>query len=123
MAVPILIPTSCILQLEDIEHRRTTVKSPQTNGFVERFHRTLLDEHFRYRGAQESGMSRLTNIQKDLDGFLVEHNEKHPRQGRNVNGMTPLAAFRRAWNHGLTRRGQKKRKQPNHHALAGATVG
>lgn len=38
------------LQLEDIEHRTTRVKPPQSNGIVERFHRTLLDEHFRVEG-------------------------------------------------------------------------
>jgi len=31
------------LQLNEIEHRRTKVRSPQTNGLVERFHRTLLE--------------------------------------------------------------------------------
>lgn len=35
------------LQLEEIEHRTTRVKRPQSNGIVERLHRMLLDEHFR----------------------------------------------------------------------------
>jgi transposase InsO family protein len=34
------------LALNDIEHRRTKVRYPQTNGFVERFNRTVLEEFF-----------------------------------------------------------------------------
>ena len=40
-------PYELYLQLNDIKHRKTKVKSPQTNGFVERFKRTVLDEFFR----------------------------------------------------------------------------
>ena len=43
-------PYELFLQLEDIEHRTTRVNRPQSNGIVERFHRTLLDEHFRVEG-------------------------------------------------------------------------
>ena len=40
-------PYELYLALNDIEHRRTKVRSPQTNGFIERFNRTALDEFFR----------------------------------------------------------------------------
>lgn len=40
-------PYELFLQLEGIEHKTTRVKRPQSNGIVERLHRTLLDEHFR----------------------------------------------------------------------------
>ncbi len=43
-------PYELFLQLEDIEHRTTKVGRPQPNGFIERFHRTLLDEHLRVKG-------------------------------------------------------------------------
>ena len=48
-----------LLQLEEIEHRTTQVRRPQIrrirpcNGFVERFQRTLLDEHFRIQGRKK----------------------------------------------------------------------
>jgi transposase InsO family protein len=46
-------PYELFLQLEEIEHRTTKVKRPQsTDGIVERLHRTLLDEHFRWRDAE-----------------------------------------------------------------------
>ena len=35
------------LAVEDIDHTRTKARSPQTNGIVERFHKTMLDELYR----------------------------------------------------------------------------
>jgi transposase InsO family protein len=43
-------PYELFLQLEEIEHTTTRVGRPLSNGFVERFHRTVLDEHFRVVG-------------------------------------------------------------------------
>jgi transposase InsO family protein len=40
-------PYELYLDLNDIGHRKTKVRHPQTNGFVERFNRTVLDEFFR----------------------------------------------------------------------------
>ncbi len=40
-------PYELYLALNDIEHRKTKVNSPRTNGFVERFNCTVLDEFFR----------------------------------------------------------------------------
>ncbi len=39
-------PYELFLALNDIEHRRTQIKRPQTNGFVERFIRTAKEEFF-----------------------------------------------------------------------------
>lgn len=33
-----------------IEHRTTKVRRPESNGFIEGLHKTLLDEHFRIAG-------------------------------------------------------------------------
>ena len=43
-------PYDLFLQLEDIEHRTTKVKRPQSYAIVELFHRTLFDDHFRVEG-------------------------------------------------------------------------
>jgi transposase InsO family protein len=51
-------PYELFPRLEDIQHRTTRVKRPQSNGIVERFHRTLLDEHFRVEG-RRTRVSRL----------------------------------------------------------------
>jgi hypothetical protein len=33
--------------MEGVEYRTTTIRDPQTSGFVERVNRTLIDEYFR----------------------------------------------------------------------------
>ena len=43
-----LTRSSC--SLEEIEHRTTKVGRPQSNGYIEHFHRTLLEEHLRIKG-------------------------------------------------------------------------
>ncbi len=40
-------PYEVSLALADIQHKKTKVRRPRTNGFVERFNRTVLDEFFR----------------------------------------------------------------------------
>jgi transposase InsO family protein len=42
------------LAVENIDHTRTRTRSPQTNGIVERFHKTLLDEFYRVASARKS---------------------------------------------------------------------
>lgn len=60
--------------LADIKHRTTRVRRPQTNGCVERFHRTVLDEFFRIAGRAGYNAFRTTlyesveALQADLDG-------------------------------------------------------
>lgn len=85
-------PYELFLQLEGIEHRTTPVRRPQSNGFVERLHRTLLDEHFRIKG-RTKWYESVEAMQKDLDDYLVIYNTKRPHQGRGMNGRTPLKAF------------------------------
>lgn len=85
-------PYELFLQLEEIEHRTTRVARPQSNGFVERLHKTLLDEHFRIAG-RTKWYDSVDEMQKDLDEYLVTYNTKRPHQGRNMNGRTPLAVF------------------------------
>lgn len=85
-------PYELFLQLEDIEHRTTKVRRPQSNGYVERLHRTLLDEHFRVMGRTKFYES-VEEMQIDLDAYLVTYNTKRPHQGRNMSGRTPATVF------------------------------
>ena len=85
-------PYELFLQLEEIEHRTTRVKRPQSNGIVERLHRTLLDEHFRVEG-RKTWFETIEEMQKVLDDYLVVYNTKRPHQGRGMNGRTPARAF------------------------------
>jgi len=85
-------PYELFLQLEDIAHRTTRVKRPQSNGIIERFHRTLLDEHFRVEG-RRTWFESIEEMQVVLDDYLVGYNTRRPHQGRGMNGRTPLQAF------------------------------
>lgn len=78
--------------LTEIEHRTTKVRRPQSNGIVERFHRTVLDEHFRVEG-RRTWFETIEEMQVVLDDWLVSYNTKRPHQGRNMAGRTPRQAF------------------------------
>jgi transposase InsO family protein len=85
-------PYELFLQLETIAHRTTRVKRPQSNGIVERFHRTLLDEHFRVEG-RKTWFETVEEMQAVLDEYLVSYNERRPHQGCGMKGRTPAQAF------------------------------
>jgi transposase InsO family protein len=68
------------------------VKRPQSNGIVERFHRTLLDEHFRVEG-RRTWFDTVEEMQAVLDEFLIGCNTERPHQGRNMNGRKPAKAL------------------------------
>jgi len=85
-------PFELFLQLEDIEHRTTKVRRPQSNGIVERMHRTLLEEHFGIQGRVKF-YENLDEMQNDLDSYLYVYNHERAHQGRNMNGRTPHQAF------------------------------
>ena len=84
-----------LLALHDIEHRTTKVRSPRTNGFVERMNRTLLDEHFRIKG-QEKWYESIDEIQDDLDVLIEFYNLKRSHQGYRLKCRTPAQALREA---------------------------
>jgi len=80
------------LGLNDIKHRRTKVASPQTNGFVERFNRTVVDEFFRI-AFREKFYPDIPSLQKDLDKWLKHYNYERPHQGYRNMGKRPFDTF------------------------------
>ena len=58
------------LALEDIDHSRTKTKSPQTNGIVERFHKTALDEFYRV-AFRKKIYGSISELQSDLDDWVI----------------------------------------------------
>ena len=86
-------PYELFLQLEDIEHLTTRVKRPQSNGIVERFHRTLLDEHFRAEGGR-TWFETIDEMQDSLDDDLVNYHTRRPHQARNMNRRTPITVLK-----------------------------
>ena len=80
------------LAVENIDHSRTKTKSPQTNGIVERFHKTMLDEFYRV-AFRKKIYATIDELQTDLDGWLTEYNEIRTHQGRYCFGKTPMQTF------------------------------
>lgn len=80
------------LAVENIDHSRTKTKSPQTNGIVERFHKTVLNEFYRLAFRRKIYRS-IEELQADLDSWISEYNEDRPHQGRWCFGKTPMQTF------------------------------
>src|ERR671912_635163 len=87
-------PYELYLALNDIEHRKTRVGSPRTNGFVERFNGTVLDEFFRptmRRRLYES----VEALQADLDAWLHHYNHARAHLGYRNQGRRPWETVER----------------------------
>jgi transposase InsO family protein len=80
------------LAVEDIDHSRTKTKSPQTNGIVERLHKTMLNEFYRIAFRKKLYAS-IRELQDDLDEWMRSYNEERPHQGRWCFGKTPMQTF------------------------------
>ena len=80
------------LAVEDIDHSRTKTKNPQTNGIVERLHKTVLDEFYRVAFRKKLYAS-IADLQDDLDEWIRSYNQVRPHQGRWCFGKTPLQTF------------------------------
>jgi transposase InsO family protein len=80
------------LAVEDVDHSRTKTKSPQTNGIVERFHKTVLDEFYRV-AFRKRIYGSIAELQADLDAWVRSYNEDRPHQGQWCFGKTPMQTF------------------------------
>jgi hypothetical protein len=85
-------PYELLLAVEGIKHRTTKVRSPRTNGFVERMNRTLLDECFRVQG-RTKWYTEPDELQRDLDTFMAFYNFRRTHQGYRVAGRTSAKAL------------------------------
>ncbi len=86
---PMIHPYQIFLELNDIEHRRTQVARPRTNGFVERFNRTVLDEFFR-ETFHNKFYASVDELQADLDQWLHSYNYERPHRGYRNMGRKPI---------------------------------
>jgi transposase InsO family protein len=87
------------LAMNDIEHTRTKVASPQTNGICERFHKTILQEFYQVAFRKKIYAS-TEELQADLDSWLTEYNYQRTHQGKMCCGRTPMETFedgKRVW--------------------------
>lgn len=82
-------PYQVFLELSEIGHRTTKVSTPRTNGFVERFNRTVLDEFFR-ETFRKKLYTAVDELQNDLDVWLNHYNHERPHRGYRNMGKRPI---------------------------------
>lgn len=80
------------LAISQIQHRRTEVRSPATNGFCERFHRTVKEESFA-TAFRRALFESVAQLQQDLDRYLEFYNCERAHRGSRSRGRTPYQAF------------------------------
>ena len=77
------------LAINDIEHTKTKVKSPQTNGICERFHKTILQEFYQVTFRKKIYQD-IVQLQNDLDLWIDHYNNEPTHQGKVCEGRTPM---------------------------------
>lgn len=80
------------LGIEDIDHTKTRVKRPQTNGICERFHRTIQDECYNIL-FRKKFYKNLNELQIDVDEWINKYNHQRPHSGKHCYGKTPYQTF------------------------------
>lgn len=81
------------LSIEDIDHTRTKVRSPQTNGICERFHKTVKDEFYSI-AFRKKLYKNLEELQIDLDEWIDFYNNERTHSGKYCYGKTPMETFK-----------------------------
>jgi len=81
------------LQIEGIEHSKTQVRHPQTNGICERLHRTMQEEFYAV-AFRKKLYSSLDEMQLDLDEWMKYYNQDRAHSGRYCYGKTPMETFK-----------------------------
>ncbi|HEU4608366.1 MAG TPA: IS481 family transposase [Chitinophagaceae bacterium] len=81
------------LHIEGIEHSKTQVRSPQSNGICERLHRTMQEEFYAI-AFRKKLYHTLEELQHDLDEWMHHYNHERPHSGRYCYGKTPMQTFK-----------------------------
>ena len=80
------------LKKNHIRHTKIKPRTPQSNGIVERFNRTLLEEFYQIAMIKKV-YSSLSGLQDDLDKFITYYNFKRTNQGYRLKGKIPYQKF------------------------------
>jgi len=80
------------LQLEGIDHSKTQVRHPQSNGICERLHRTMQDEFYAIT-FRKNLYQNLESLQTHLDEWMLFYNNERTHSGRYCFGKTPMQTF------------------------------
>ena len=85
-------PYQLFLHLNGIEHSRTKVRHPQTNGSTERLNQTIQNEFYKV-AFRKKVYTSIDEIQTDLDAFMDFYNNERTNQGKHCQGRTPMQTF------------------------------
>ena len=77
------------LAINDIDHTKTKVKSPQTNGICERFHKTVLQEFYQV-AFRKRLYDSVDALHADLEQWRHHYNHERTHQGKMCCGRTPF---------------------------------
>ncbi len=80
------------LAVENIDHTHTKARSPQTNGIIERLHKTMLNEFYRITFRKKI-YNTISELQADPDAWLDDYNNQREHQGRWCYGKMPMRTF------------------------------
>ena len=76
------------IQARHAKHSRIYAGRPQTNGHVERLHRTILEECWRPAFARYLYL-RYRGLQRELSNYLTYYNHHRAHTGRITQGAIP----------------------------------
>ena len=85
-------PYQLFLHLNEVEHSRTKVRHPQTNGSTERLNQIVQNEFYKVAFRKKLYTS-IEEIQVDLDIFMATYNNDRTNQGKHCQGRTPMQTF------------------------------
>lgn len=85
-------PYQLFLHLTGVEHSRTKVRHPQTNGSTERLNQIIQNEFYKVAFRKKIYKS-IEEIQVDLDLFMNDYNNERTNQGKHCQGRTPMQTF------------------------------
>jgi transposase InsO family protein len=72
----------------EVAHTRIRAGRPQTNGHVERLHRTILEDCWRPAFARYL-QGRLMGLRRELEVFIDDYNFRRAHDGRHTRGRPP----------------------------------
>ena len=106
-------PYQLFLHLNSIEHSKTKVRHPQTNGSTERLNQIIQNEFYKVAFRKKLYKS-IEEIQTDLDLFMDGYNHERTNQGKYCQGRTPMKTLEdgRALYQNMFLKTQRRKKKP-----------
>ena len=85
-------PSLIVFEFNSIEHTKTKVRHPQTNGSTERLNQISNNQFYKVAFRKKLYTS-LEEIQTNLDEFINYYNNERTNQGKYCQGRTPMQTF------------------------------